>query len=103
MDLMTKAIIDNLKQDGEPRKRPTVLGRLLRGVGRGIVDGSPILGPIVTAFAGAGKGAIVEPTARIFTSSATTVVVVYLFLDRLAGDISIEDFLGMISVVLHGQ
>lgn len=100
---MTKQLIDELHGSPDQPKKRTVLGRLIRGVARGVVDGSPILGPIVTAFATARKGAIVEPTARIFSSSATTVIVLYMFLERLAGNIDVDTFISMISVVLHGQ
>lgn len=92
--------VNSTQQKGILRRGNTFMGKLWRGVARGLVDGIPVVGVAVTAIESAAKGETVRPTARVVSSAFSILVVIYLALERLNGNVSVEEVIRVLSLVM---
>lgn len=78
----------------------TFVGRLWRGVARGVIDGIPGVGPSITAVLEATKGEVVQPVARIISSNITIVIMIGLAAERIWGNATWEDVMWILAQIL---
>lgn len=75
----------------------TFVGRLWRGVARGALEGLPVVGPAIGALRDARPGEAVRPVARFITSNFVIFVFAWLLIERILGNVSFSEVLGIVS------